>query len=167
MTTGVTKAWVAAQATKASAPILEGWKNGALTGFVHGAPANLKNKVSHWSTRARWAKSWRERTANALLPWRVGAGPIGPWPWSPYDPKRIHFTVFCRNPFDSAENLRLVCSAVKDALGPSGARKVGVGIIDDDRDSSGHVFTYEQITSRKAGAVFGIAIRIALAKGAE
>lgn len=148
MTSGVTREWLAQQAAKARAPVVEGWKDGALTVWVPGSPANLKNKVGHWSTRARWAKAWRERTAARLLRHHR--------PVPPYVPKRITFTVYGRSRFDD-DNLALVCSPCRDAL-------QDMGMIDSDGNPA-HRFVYQQARpTRKARAVqHGIAVRIELA----
>ena len=162
MTAGVTREWLAQQAAKAGAPVKEGWKDGALTVFVPGAPRHFKGKGNRY-TVSKHTKEWRERTAVRLLEHRLPGAHLEPWPWKPEQPKRITFTVYCRNAFDGADNLRLVCSPVKDALGPRGPRKPGMGLIDDDRDSSGHEFHYQQTVTRKAGSVYGIAVRIEMA----
>ena len=151
MTARVTKEWVAQQATKAICPVVEGWKDGALKVFVPGTPANLKNKVGHWSTRRDWAKAWRERTAAALYPHR-SSSILHTWPWRSETPKRITFTVYGRSRFDD-DNVALVCSPVRDAL-------QDMRLIDNDGNVT-HRFVYTQAPpTRKTGAVYGIAIRV-------
>ena len=151
----ITRAEYVALQAKVSAPIREGWRDGVLTVWVPGTPANLKNKVGHWSKRARWAKEWRERTATCL--WRLSGTRDYPWPWKARDPKRVTFTVHGRSRFDS-DNVALVCSPCRDAL-------QDMKIIDNDGNVA-HRFLYEQAPpSRKAGSAYGIAIRIALAGG--
>lgn len=154
-------------------PVHEGWKDGALTIFVPGKPTHYKGKGHRYAV-SQHTKEWRERTASRLLMhcsgWAhpelrfiVAGGFKSPWPWTPTARKLVIFTVYCRNAFDGDDNLRLVCSPLKDALGPTGARKPGVGLLDDDRDSSGHTFLYTQVVARKVGSVHGIAVRVALA----
>ena len=139
--------------------VTEGWANGALTAFVPGVPTNMKNKVGHWSKRHRWAKQWRARTASRLSQWRITHGPIGPWPWSPYDPKRVLFTIYGPSRFDD-DNRALVASPCRDALQDA--------LIIDSDGNPAHSFFYAQAApTRKAGSVYGIAIRIELAKTQE
>lgn len=160
MTSGVTKEWVAQQAAKATYPVVEGWEDGALSIFIAGRPRHFKGST-HVNAKVGHTKRLRERTANRL--WmhhvKVGRGgnfATGFWPWTPAQPKRVTFTVYWRSSFDGDDNLRLVCSAAKDAL-------KDCGLVDDDRDSSGHVFLYAQAKpTRKAGAVHGIAVRVEL-----
>ena len=150
MTEGVTKAWVAQQAMKAACPVVEGWRDGALTIFVPGVPKHFKGR-GHRYTVSRHTKNWRERTASRLLPWQVSHGPIGPWPWSPWDPKRITFTVYTSGRGFDDDNLELVASPCRDAL-------KDMRIIDDDTPAAGHCFTYAQVTK---AAVVGIAMAVA------
>ena len=155
-------AHLAQRAAKGAAPVKEGWTNEALTVWVPGTPANLKNKVGHWSKRARWAKDWRARTAFRLLNGlqsknvpKLGLGPRN-WPWSPEEPKLVTFTIYGRARFDD-DNVALVCSPCRDAL-------QDMQLIDNDGNVA-HRFQYEQAPpTRKAGSVYGIAITIALRK---
>ncbi len=147
----------AQEAVAARSPVPEGWHGGGLTIFVQGRPWNpLNGGQRSYMKHARLRKAWRERTASRLLshaniitrrdwPYR--------WPWRPATPKRITFTVYARNAFDS-DNLEAVCKSVRDALKDA-------GMIQDDRPSAGHTFEYAQVPTRKAGAVHGIAVRIA------
>lgn len=156
----VSKEWVKQQAAKATYPVVEGWKDGALSIFIAGRPRHFKGST-HVNAKIGHTKRLRERTANRLFPWQrmvsvVRGMTIPPWPWTPAQPKRVTFTVYWRSSFDGDDNLRLVCSAAKDAL-------KDCGLVDDDRDSSGHVFLYEQAKpTRKAGAVHGICVRVEL-----
>ena len=152
--------------TRATCPVVEGWANGALTIFVPGRPTHFKGK-GHRFTVSKHTKDWRERTVNRL--W--GLAGILPWPWTPEQPKIITFTVYTSgHGFDGPENLRLVCSPCLDALGMPRAylrkgRTVGghgMGLIDDDKNPA-HEIRYEQVTQ---AAVTGIAVRVALLKGA-
>ena len=164
VTDGVTKAWIAQQAAKAACPVVEGWLGGpglavhALTVFVAGTPANLKNKVGHWSTRARWAKQWREATATRLYLLLVPADYIGEqpsMPWAATDPKRITFTIYGRSRFDD-DNAALVVSPCRDAL-------QDMRVIDNDGNVAHRFFYAQAPPTRKVGAVLGIALRIELA----
>lgn len=153
----VSREWVAQQAAKATAPVREGWSDGALTVFVPGRPRNpLNSSHGHWTKHARWAKTWRERTSMAF--WRrapLYSASLGTrvFHWLAEDPKRVTFTVYGPARFDD-DNLRAVCKPARDSL-------KDMRVIDDDRDSAGHVFVYEQAPpTRKAGSVHGIAIRI-------
>lgn len=156
----ITRAEAAMLQARAAYPVTEGWDRGALVIFVPGSPRHFKghgNRV----TVSRHTKGWRERAASRLFPYHVIAtrGSQGPiryergWPWAARAPKRITFLVYCRNAFDGDDNLRLVCSPVKDAL-------KDMQLIDDDKDSSGHTFVYGQVVTRVTGAVHGIAVRV-------
>lgn len=165
MTAGVTKAWVAQ--TKATCPVVEGWKDGALTVFVPGAPYNFKSGGQ--TTRdglmkhRRLVKEWRERTGARLYIVMSdndqGARPATYLRWKPEQPKRVTFTVYSRNAFDS-DGREVACSPSRDAL-------KDMLLVTDDRDSARNVFTYKQETSRAAGSVYGIAIRIEKASPME
>ena len=164
----ITKAEAAMLAARAQAPVTEGWRDGALTVWIPGRPTHFKGRGDRF-TVSRHTKDWRERTASRLYPHvlakvtRVVSNGMTTecrWPWSPYEPKLIAFVVYCPSAFDEDENLRLVCSAAKDAL-------KDMQIIDDDRRSSGHTFVYTQVVTRKRGAAHGIAIRIALSDPAR
>ena len=163
MTTArVTPQWLAQQVAKATAPVVEGWRDGVLSIFVPGTPYNFKSasalSMATMMKHRRLVKEWRQRTGERLYRWRRDAvwrrGVLyTPWPWRAAEPKRVHFTVYCRNPFDGVDGLRVVCSPSTDAL-------KDMGLIDDDRDSSRHAFTHEQQPSRKRGSVYGIAVTV-------
>jgi hypothetical protein len=139
---------------KATYPVQEGWRNGTLTVFVPGVPYNFKSggQTSRGGLmkHRRLVESWRNRTGSHLYAHRIPGLPH----WSPAAPKRVTFTVYSRNPFDS-DGREVACSPSRDAL-------KDMQIIDDDRDSSRHVFLYDQVTSRKLAFVHGIAIAITL-----
>lgn len=149
---------------KPAGPVVEGWKDDALTVWVPGRPANMKNKVGHWSTRAKWAKGWRARAAAHLaFSWSTRPVPFNGkaseknmgWPWAPEEPKRVTFTIYGPSRFDD-DNCALVASPCRDAL-------QDMRIIDNDGNPA-HRFLYEQATpTRKAGAAHGIAIKVELA----
>lgn len=151
----------------AAYPVREGWTDGALTVFVAGRPYNaLNNNSRSWGKHERLRREWRERTANRIFEKCAPDERMRPhsllWTWKPETPKVITFTVYGPSRFDD-DGLAAVCKSVRDALGPRGPRKPGVGIIQDDRPSAGHVFVYEQAKpTRKAGSVYGVAIRVEL-----
>jgi hypothetical protein len=153
----VTPAEYAQLQARAQSPVLEGWRDGALTVFVPGKPTHYKGK-GHRYTVAKHTKDWRERVGSRLLARMSEAGPRRrpSWPWSDTQPKRVSFIVISRNAFD-ADNLELVCSPCRDAL-------KDMALIQDDRTSAGHEFTYQNMTTRKVGAVLGISIRVELRK---
>lgn len=153
----VSREWVAQQTSKASAPVKSGWWGGSLDVFIAGRPTHpLNGTHAHWSKRARWAKTWRENAAAELYKWVLPAPPhLRGWPWTPSAPKRITFTVYGPLRFDD-DYLRAVCKPVRDSL-------QDMAVIDDDRDSSSHVFLYQQAKpTRKAGSVYGISLRVEL-----
>lgn len=160
----VTKAEVAmlnARRTSADrSPVVEGWKDGALTVFVPGKPTHYKGNGDR-GTVSRHTKDWRERTATGVLracaPQEVMRKHAALWGWTPETPKRITFTVYTNGRgFDGPDNIRLVASPCLDALGPRRPRAPGMGIIDDDKNPA-HEISYNQVTK---AAVPGIAIRI-------
>ena len=160
MTTArVTPQWLAQQAAKARAPVVEGWRDGVLSVWVPGRPSNpLNGSHAHWSKRARWAKGWRDRAGTRIWAAICGheprAGWSGGWTFFAADPKLVTFTVYGPSRFDD-DNLTAVVKPVRDAL-------KDMAVIDDDRPSSGHLFVYEQAKpSRKPDSVYGIAVTIA------
>ena len=161
MTTArVTPQWLAQQAAKATAPVVEGWRDGVLSVWVPGRPSNPLNGTlahAHWSKRARWARGWRERASVALWGKMLApkwVGEVAHWPWEQEDAKLVTFTVYGPSRFDD-DNLTAVVKPVRDAL-------KDMAVIDDDRPSSGHEFKYDQAKpSRKPDSVYGIAVTIA------
>jgi hypothetical protein len=160
----VTPAEYAQLQARAQSPVREGWRDGALSVFVPGIPYNFKSGGQ--TTRGglmkhrRLVKEWRERTADRIFA-VMSENDLGekraPFlAWKQSDPKRVTFTVYSRNAFDS-DGREVCCSPSRDAL-------KDMHLVTDDRDSAGNVFIYEQITSRKATFVRGIAIRIELRK---
>ena len=175
MTTArVTPQWLAQQAAKATAPVVEGWRDGVLSVWVPGTPKHFKGK-GHRYTVSKHTKDWRERTATRLLPY---ANPVTRrhwplrWPWLPEAPKRIVFTIYTAGRgFDGVDNLKLVASPCLDALGPNRThlrngvevRAHGMGLIDDDKNPA-HDIQYLQVVKAK---VTGIAVTVRLRRTQE
>ncbi len=107
--------------------------------FVPGPLFNPMNgSQGSWHKHARWARQWRERTAERL---RIALLVDLPYAIDPASPKLIQFHAVVFNAFD-ADNLSACLKPCRDAL--KDAR-----IIDDDRDSAGHSFLYWQQVDRK------------------
>lgn len=153
----MSRSWVAQQAARATAtaPVVEGWKDGVLTVFCEGKPMNPQDgSERHYLKKAKTVKAWRERTANGVL--RVlnqWGRPLG---WPPEAPKRITFVIYSRRAFDD-DNLTMVAKPSRDGLRDA-------GIIHDDARRSGHRFLYENVVAPKMSDVHGIAIRVGLRK---
>ena len=172
----VTPAEAAMLAARASAPLKEGWRDGALSVWVPGRPKNVKN-AGHWRTRHRWTSEWRDRAATRIIaharrPGVTGYIIVTRWPWAPFEPKAITFTVYTSGRgFDGPDNLRTVCWPVLDALGPARTyhrggvevRGHGVGLIDDDKNPA-HDIQYLQVVKAK---VPGIALTVRLRRTQE
>ena len=144
----------ARQAHKETCPIREGFYGGTLSVWIAGKPWNPQGSDLHTARykKAKVIKEWRERTAHRLfayVQWNTRKRE-----WAPKVPKVVTFAIYSRNPFDS-DNRAAVCKPLRDAL--KDAR-----LIDDDRDSSGHSFSYGQVIARQRGAMHGIAIDIRL-----
>lgn len=134
--------------------------------FVRGALVNTKNARLHHMAEHRYKAGWRERVALTLLEsdWRtvrhdLACGPLTghdgvmpTWNYVPYLPKVVTLACNVGRLMDSVDGLRVACAPIIDAL------KAG-GVIDDDRDSSGHAFTFEQEINR---AQRGVIIRVRL-----
>jgi hypothetical protein len=158
MTEGVTREWQAQQLAKATAPVTEGWKDGALCVFVEGRPWNPQagDMRNRWK-KARTVKTWRERTASRLLPHARAYSVVHGryvFPWEPRQPKRVAFTVYSRQAFDD-DNLSAVCKPSRDAL-------KDMRVIDDDAPKCGHLFLYRNVVAPRLADVHGIAIAIGL-----
>ena len=171
MTTArVTPQWLAQQVAKATAPVVEGWRDGVLSIFVPGTPKHFKGK-GHRYTVSKHTKDWRERTATQIFRYMPqvlegGRWKRSEWFWKPEDPKAITFTIYTSGRgFDGVDNLKLVASPCLDALGPNRThlrngvevRAHGMGLIDDDKNPA-HDIRYEQVVK---AAVPGIAVTIA------
>jgi hypothetical protein len=109
--------------------------------FVPGPLRNPLNgsQGAHWSKHSRWARQWRERTAERLRVFLLTeAREYRP---EPSILKAIEFHAVVFNPFDE-DGLEAALKPCRDAC--KDAR-----LIDDDRTSAGHAFTYRQTVDRK------------------
>jgi hypothetical protein len=112
----------------------------AFTFFV---PVLLVNELNvreaHWSPRDIRARTHRDATASAVLRF-LRAGPRA---WRieapPEQPKQVQIVAHVRRRFDEQDNLRAACKHVVDGL-------IDAGLIDDDGPTTGHQFSYTQIT---------------------
>jgi hypothetical protein len=109
-------------------------------------PLNGSLSHAHWTKRSRWAKTRREKAQMHMLV-AFGRGPR-----SPHTPKHITFRAFTYNAFDG-DGLQAAIKPYRDAL-------KDMRIIDDDRDSAGHRFVYEQEISRGKDAKRGVEISV-------
>ena len=122
--------------------------------FVRGRLVNGKNQSRGWQLKAwgRYKREWKERTADAFL---MTAGADRMWgrvpQIDPRAPKLVTFHAIVPSAMDS-DGLALACAPIRDALKTA-------AIIDDDRDSAGHVFEYTQEAKRK-GVVHGVVVRV-------
>lgn len=122
-------------------PTLEVWIPGALVNPLNDSAWGL------WKHRRR-VKAQRETAQAHLL---VAMRRLG-WRLPPSSSKRITFTRVGFNRMDS-DGYQAACKAYRDAL-------VDMAIIDDDRDSAGHLFVYEQTVQRRRGSPAGVMIRV-------
>jgi hypothetical protein len=108
--------------------------------FVPGPLYNPMNG-SHgsWHKRARWARNWRERTAQRLFV-EAHRGGINTLRWPPHGPKRVTFTLQTWNAVDD-DALGPMAKPCRDAL-------IDAGIIHSDAPDSGHAFVYAQRIDR-------------------
>jgi hypothetical protein len=116
--------------------------------FVRGKLVNPKNQNQAWQLKAwgRYKRQWREATANALLlvGWRREV---------PAEvPKLVTFRSFTHNAIDG-DGLQLALAAVRDAL-------ITCGVVSDDADRAGHVFTYAPSEIQRASTHRGVEIRV-------
>ena len=110
-------------------------------------PGPLRNPMNgahgHWSKHARWARQWRERTAQRLLVEQLVSGRR---PRSePQAPKRVAFVLQTWNAVDD-DALGPMTKPVRDAL-------VDAGVIHSDAPDAGHTFAYTQVINRQARGV--------------
>ena len=109
-----------------------------MTVFVPGPLRNpLNGQRDIWQKHRRWAKQWRERTAERLrlallTPRRLEV--------DPRTPKRITFTAHVASLWDD-DNLPAGLKSIRDGLRDG-------GIIHDDGPASGHTFVYAQVRDR-------------------
>jgi hypothetical protein len=112
---------------------------GGFSVFVAGPLRNPMNgSHGHWSKHARWARQWRERTAQHLF---VAQLSKQLWPRAtPTVPKRIAFELRTWNRVDD-DALGPMAKPCRDAL-------MDAGVIHSDAPDSGHSFSYSQIINR-------------------
>lgn len=136
-----------AQPVRAEGELLAVWVSGKLV--------NTKNARLHHMAEHRYKAGWRERVAMALLEagWHTSSARIGGVaPYWPTTPKAISIACNVHALMDSVDGLRVACAPITDALKQC-------GVIDDDKDASGHSFTFTQELNRERR---GITIRVAL-----
>lgn len=114
--------------------------------FVPGPLYNPMNgaKGGHWAKRHRWARTWRERTAERL---RV-AILIERREWARVDPRAPKLVTFHAQTFNAFDG-----DGLSSALKPCRDALKDARLIDDDRDSAGHQFVYTQEIKRKERGV--------------
>jgi hypothetical protein len=103
-------------------------------------PGPLRNPLNgshgHWSKHHRWAKSWRERTAQRLLLHKLTTPADAAFFRTPTTPKRITLIACTVRRFDP-DALPAICKPILDGL-------VDAQIVDRDDASSTHTIRYEQ-----------------------
>ena len=105
--------------------------------FVPGALRNPLNRKPGWQDERRYRARWKEGIASALLGLGYWRGALG----SPALRKHVAFTAHVYHRFDG-DGLQAALKAVRDGLREC-------GLIDDDRDSAGHLFEYRpQVVDR-------------------
>ena len=130
--------------------------------FVRGPGlTNTKNARLHWGTEARYKARWREAVAQVVL--EASARHPATVVWlrqNPGYPKRV--TLHATTPRElDYDGLVVALAPALDGLGV----RFGVGFLDDDRASAGHLVEYGQTVDRKAPA--GVRIGISLRGAAE
>ena len=128
-------------------------REGTLTIFVPGRLTNPMNGPhGHWSTRAKWAREWRQRTGAAILhhvaQHRAGRqlGPYGERLGVVLgEAMHVSFLLHTWNAVDS-DALGPMVKPCRDAL-------IDMRLIHSDAPDSGHVFEYAQVVNRKARGV--------------
>lgn len=122
--------------------------------FARGRLVNAKNKGLGWQLKAwgRYKREWKERVYDALL---MNCDPVQGTgrAVAAHAPKSVTFHAIVPSKMDS-DGLALACAPIRDAL-------IDAGVIDDDRDSSGHIFEYTQEAKRK-NVVHGVTVRVRL-----
>ena len=112
-----------------------------MTIFVTGKLANpLNNSHGHWFKHARTARSWRERTAHAVLEYVLTHGGTAARPPAAA-PKRVRFRAHTWNIWDADEGLNAACKPIRDGL-------VDAGVLHSDAADSGHQWIYGQVMDR-------------------
>lgn len=118
--------------------------------FIPGKVQNpLNGSHGHWSKRARWAKTRREKAQMCIL---VAIRNSIKRFADPAMPKLVTFTATVWNEFDS-DGLAAALKPTRDAL-------VDMRVLHNDRPSSGHAFIYEQVVARGKKSEPGVAIRV-------
>lgn len=108
--------------------------------FVPGNLINVMNgSHGHWRARARWAKTWREKT-NIAFRVKYLQRPI-----EPTTPKLVRFLANTWNPVDD--------DALGPMLKPCRDELKALGLIHDDGPASGHSFVYGQRVCRRERGV--------------
>jgi hypothetical protein len=131
---------MAAPASTVAAPFSV-WVPGALENPLNGSHG-------HWAKHATWARR-RKQAAEMCILHALGSRST---PWPARVPKRITFTAAVYNEFDT-DGLAAALKPTRDAL-------KSMQLIDDDRPSSGHVFTYAQVVKRGKDAPRGVQITV-------
>jgi hypothetical protein len=119
----------------------EAWIPGALVNPLNESAWGL------WKHRRR-VKTLREKAQACLLEAIHRTG----WNLHASSSKRITFTRVGFNAMDS-DGYQAAVKPYRDAL-------MDMAVIDDDRDSAGHIFVYEQTIRRTRGTVAGVSIRV-------
>lgn len=146
----ITSAELVALRAKRAAPTVSSWRDGVLTLVIPGVLKNPLNQRWHHYTRARWSRTWHEKTAGALLeagfrrhkPTVISATswhPSTPIPlgaWRLVIPRLVRFHASVQRLFDS-DGLQATLKPCRDAL-------VVYGVLSDDAERAGHAFEYGQ-----------------------
>jgi hypothetical protein len=111
-------------------------------------PLNGSLSRAHWTKKSRWARTRREAAQMHFLE-ALGTGKRSKRP-DPKAPKLVTFRCYVGAEWDD-DNLRAACKPVRDSL-------KDMKIIDDDRPSAGHTFTYEQEIRRGKDAKRGVEV---------
>ena len=128
----ITPADLATLRAKRAGPAVSSWRDGVLTLVVPGALKNPLNARWYHYTRARWSRTWHEKTAGAILE----ADQRQAWRAISALPRHVHFHAYVQRLFDS-DGLQAALKPCRDAL-------VVYGVLSDDSERAGHEFTYEQ-----------------------
>jgi hypothetical protein len=102
-------------------------------------PGPLRNPLNgshgHWAKHHRWARDWRERTAQRLLIWRLTHREAASW-FSDPRPKTITLIAHTVRGFDP-DALPAICKPIVDGL-------VDAQLLDRDDVQSPHTIRYQQ-----------------------
>ena len=144
-----------AQPMRAPGELLAIWLPGKLESRLNG-PQGRTLKGARW--RAAKIKTTRERVCTAILDglpqgvtWQAPARAVNVEPWQP---KLVRFIAYVGHEWDE-DNLKAALKSYRDAL-------TTMRVIDDDKPSSGHTFTYEQVIDRARGGKRGVEIHCSL-----